>query len=254
MEFKKVVEALVFASPKPISVKEIWAAIQRGREQGAEHTGDTPQSFAGFIEDDVRLALEGLREEYPRLERAYILVEQANGWTFVTSAETAMWVRQLFPEAKPTRLSGPALETLAIIAYRQPVTRADIEAVRGVAVDGMMQVLLDRGLIRICGRSDLPGRPLLYSTTEYFLQHFGIRATEELPNASELRRLDLPKAEVVEAAKGKKEKAVKAKAEEQMPLPMGGEEPLSGGGNGADGTNGADGADGAEGAEGAEGA
>jgi segregation and condensation protein B len=88
------------------------------------------------------------------------------------------------------------LETLAIIAYRQPVTRADIEAVRGVAVDGVMQVLLDRSLVKIAGRAELPGRPLLYETTEYFLEHFGLKKVEELPNADELRRVPLPKPEI----------------------------------------------------------
>jgi len=109
-------------------------------------------------------------------------------------------VRQLYPEAKPTRLTGPQLETLAIIAYRQPVTRADIEVVRGVAVDGVMQVLLDRGLVKIAGRAEVPGRPLLYSTTEYFLQHFGLKSTDELPNASELKRVPLPTAAPAEPA------------------------------------------------------
>jgi segregation and condensation protein B len=117
-----------------------------------------------------------------------------NGWSLVSDPACAQWVRQLYPEAKPTRLTGPQLETLAIIAYRQPVTRADCEAVRGVAVDGVMQVLLDRGLVKIAGRAEVPGRPLLYSTTEYFLQHFGLKTTEELPNAQELKRVALPTA------------------------------------------------------------
>ncbi|MEP6668939.1 MAG: SMC-Scp complex subunit ScpB, partial [Chthoniobacter sp.] len=85
--------------------------------------------------------------------------------------------------------------------YRQPVTRADIEAVRGVAVDGVMQILLDRGLVKIAGRAEVPGRPLLYSTTEYFLEHFGLKTTDELPNASELKRVVLPTAPVVEETK-----------------------------------------------------
>ncbi len=93
------------------------------------------------------------------------------------------------------RLSGPALETLAIIAYRQPITRADIEAVRGVAVDGMVNMLLERGLLRIAGRAEVPGRPLLYETTEYFLEHFGLKSLDELPNSAELRRIPLPVAE-----------------------------------------------------------
>jgi segregation and condensation protein B len=85
-------------------------------------------------------------------------------------------------------MSAPALETLAIIAYRQPVTRGDIEAVRGVSVDGVMQTLLDRNLVRIAGRADIPGRPLLYETTHFFMEHFGLRDLDELPNAGELRR------------------------------------------------------------------
>ena len=113
----------------------------------------------------------------------------------------AEWVRQLYPEAKPTRLTGPQLETLAIVAYRQPVTRADIEAVRGVSIDGVMQILLDRSLVKIAGRAEVPGRPLLYETTEYFLQHFGLRTVDELPNSAELKRVQLPVAAVEESNK-----------------------------------------------------
>ena len=91
--------------------------------------------------------------------------------------------------------------SIAIIAYRQPITRADLEAVRGVAVDGVMQTILDRGLIRIAGRSDIPGRPLLYETTQHFMEHFGLKTLDDLPNASELRKIPLPKAEVPEPAK-----------------------------------------------------
>ena len=87
------------------------------------------------------------------------------------------------------------METLAIIAYRQPITRADIEAVRGVAVDGVMQTLLDRNLVRIAGRADIAGRPLLYETTQFFMEHFGLKDLDDLPNASELRKIPLPKAE-----------------------------------------------------------
>jgi segregation and condensation protein B len=87
------------------------------------------------------------------------------------------------------------METLAIIAYRQPITRADIEAVRGVAVDGVMQTLLDRNLVRIAGRSEIAGRPLLYETSQFFMDHFGLKNLDDLPNASELRRVALPTAE-----------------------------------------------------------
>jgi segregation and condensation protein B len=119
------------------------------------------------------------------------LRESAAGWQLVTKPSFAAWLRQLFPEFRSARLSAPALETLAIIAYRQPVTRADIEAVRGVAVDGVLQTLLDRGLIKIAGRAEVPGRPLLYESTQHFMEHFGLRNLDELPNATELRRIDL---------------------------------------------------------------
>ena len=110
--------------------------------------------------------------------------------------EFGEFVRQLFPGRKPERMSGPAMETLAIIAYRQPITKSAIEAVRGVACDGMVQKLLDRDLIRIGGRAELPGRPLLYETTDLFFEHFGIRSIDDLPNASELRKVKLPEAPV----------------------------------------------------------
>src|SRR4029079_8224464 len=106
----------------------------------------------------------------------------------------ARWVRQLFPAARPARLTPPSLETLAIIAYRQPITRADVEAVRGVAIESVLQTLMERGLVRIAGRADVPGRPLLYETTQFFLEHFGLRNLSELPNAEELKRRHLPSA------------------------------------------------------------
>lgn len=196
MTLKQVIEALVFASPKPISTQEIGAALRSAAQASADQE---VQDFAKVKEPEINAALGELQTELGESGRAFQLVERANGWTFVSDPGCAAWVRQLYPEAKPTRLTGPQLETLAIIAYRQPVTRADIEAVRGVSVDGVMQVLLDRGLVKIAGRAELPGRPLLYSTTEYFLEHFGLKNTDELPNASELKRVPLPTAATVAA-------------------------------------------------------
>ncbi len=193
LTIKHAVEALVFASPRPLTLTELVKAIRDG---AAESEDPAVQQFGETKEADVTAALVELQGEYVQQSRALQLTEQVNGWTMTTVREAADWVRQLYPEAKPTRLSGPALETLAIIAYRQPVTRADIEAVRGVAVDGVMQVLLDRSLVNIIGRAEVPGRPLLYATTEYFLQHFGLKAVDELPNVDELRRVVLPKAEI----------------------------------------------------------
>jgi segregation and condensation protein B len=124
-------------------------------------------------------------------------MEKAEGWQLATDPQYAQWVRQLFPAPKPARLSAPALETLAIIAYRQPITRADVEAVRGVNIDGVLQTLIERGLVKIAGRAEIPGRPLLYETTQFFLDHFGLRSLEELPNVEELRKRDLPVARSV---------------------------------------------------------
>jgi len=198
MTLKQVIEALVFASPQPLLPKEIVAAL-RAAGQGTEDQNAV--DFAKAKEADVTAALAELQAELSSNGRAFQLVERVNGWTLFSDPACAQWVRQLYPEAKPTRLSGPQLETLAIIAYRQPVMRADIEAVRGVAVDGVMQILLDRGLVKIAGRAEVPGRPLLYSTTEYFLEHFGLKNTDELPNSSELKRVVLPTAPVAEEMK-----------------------------------------------------
>jgi segregation and condensation protein B len=216
LTIKHAVEALVFASPRPLTPTELVKAI---RDAAVESEDPAVQQFGETKEADVTAALEELKGEYVRQSRALQLTEQVNGWTMTTVKEAGDWVRQLYPEAKPTRLSGPALETLAIIAYRQPVTRADIEAVRGVAVDGVMQVLLDRSLVSIIGRAEVPGRPLLYGTTEYFLQHFGLKAVNELPNVDELRRVRLPKAEIPAEPPeyGEKSSEANADAEDARP-------------------------------------
>lgn len=191
MTIQQVIEALVFASPKPLTAKEIAAAL-RAAANGSE---DQDALAFGKVKEAAILAiLEELKIGYISGERAFQLVEKASGWQIVSHPDYGLWVRQLYPESKPARLSGPALETLAIIAYRQPITKADIEAVRGVSVDGMVQMLLERSLVRIAGRAELPGRPLLYETTQYFMEHFGLRSLDELPNSDELRRINLPKA------------------------------------------------------------
>jgi segregation and condensation protein B len=188
---KQIIEALLFASQKPLMPKEIGTVL-RSASTSEEDLEAATHARTG--EAQIVLVLEELRNEYEQLDRAFQLLEQVNGWYVVTKPDTAKWVRHLYPESKPARLSGPALETLAIIAYRQPITKADIEAVRGVAVDGVVQALLERGLIKIHGRAEVPGRPLLYATSEYFLEHFGLKSLNELPNTAELRRVNLPTA------------------------------------------------------------
>lgn len=191
----KILDALLFSSQKPLSLKELLSYLKAATASAPESSLMASAPLTQIEEKDLLEALEELRHHLRVTERSYELRETSLGWQLVTLSFFAPWVRQLFPEARPSRLSPPALETLAIIAYRQPITRADIEAVRGVAVDGVVQTLLERGLISISGRSELPGKPLLYATSQLFLDHFGLRNLEELPNASELRYLPLPKAD-----------------------------------------------------------
>ena len=186
MTLSRVIEALLFSAQKPLSIREIATAIKSADAE------DLPNEFARVREAEVAAALEQLKIEYVERGSAFQLIEKAEGWQLVTDPQYAQWVRQLFPAPKPARLSAPALETLAIIAYRQPITRADVEAVRGVNIDGVLQTLMERGLVKIAGRAEIPGRPLLYETTQFFLDHFGLRNLDELPNVEELRKQNLP--------------------------------------------------------------
>ena len=196
MTLIRIIEALLFSAQKPLVIREITTAIKGAKDDLAS---GTPNEFARVRDAEVAAALEQLKVEYIEQGRAFHLIEKAEGWQLATDPALARWVQQLFPAPKPARLSAPGLETLAIIAYRQPITRADVEAVRGVNIDGVLQTLMERGLVKIAGRAEIPGRPLLYETTQFFLDHFGLRNLDELPNAEELRRRDLPKAPVVAA-------------------------------------------------------
>jgi segregation and condensation protein B len=189
----RVLEALLFASDKPLSAAECVKHL-KGAVEAAPEDAEV-SALAKTKQDEVAAVMRELGAEYEEQQRGFRVVESGAGWKVVTAPDAAPWVRQLFPENRPARLSPSALETLAIVAYRQPITRADIEAVRGVNVDGVMQTLLERGVIRISGRADVPGRPLLYGTTEFFLEHFALRSLDELPNCAELRRVELPVAE-----------------------------------------------------------
>jgi segregation and condensation protein B len=190
MNLSRVIEALLFSAHKPLSTKEIVEVL---RNAGAEDEF-TPNDFANVKPAEVAVAMEQLKIEYIQHEHGFQLVEKADGWQLTSDPKYARWVRGLFPAPKPARLTSPALETLAIIAYRQPITRADVEAVRGVTIDSVLQTLMERGLVKISGRAEIPGRPLLYETTEFFLDHFGLRNLDELPNVEELRTRHLPAA------------------------------------------------------------
>jgi len=245
MTLSQIIEALIFANPEPLSTRELARAVReaaRSMKAGEGGGGGGEEGhYARVGEEDVEGAISELSGEYERSGRAFTLVERPAGWRVMTRPDYSDWVRGGEPGKRPARLSAPALETLAIVAYRQPITKANIEAVRGVAVDGVMQTLIDRNLVRITGRADLPGRPLLYETTESFLEHFGIRSVHDLPNAAELRRIELPTAG---GDGGEAGGAAEGEVAEQPEL--------FGGGGVADGADGAEVADEAEVAEVAE--
>src|SRR5438034_9324565 len=199
MTLSRVIEALLFSAQKPLSIREMKEA-SRGAGAEDESRDRGTNEFARVSEAEIAAALDQLKIDCIEQQSAFQLNEKADGWQLATDPKYAPWVRQLFPASKPARLSAPALETLAIIAYRQPITRADVEAVRGVNIDGVLQTLMERGLVKIAGRAEIPGRPLLYETTQFFLDHFGLRNLDELPNVEELRRRNLPVARPVAPA------------------------------------------------------
>jgi segregation and condensation protein B len=192
MDLKFILESLLFSAQKPVSVKElrdllVTAAI-------AEETTEEAKSFKKIKDDDVTAALEQLAADHETAARSYRLACIAGAWQFVTQPEFSPWLKALVGvKNRPSRLSQAALETMAIIAYRQPITRAEVEQVRGVNVDGTMQTLLERGLVEQSGRAEVVGRPALYNTTPLFLEYFGLRGLEDLPAADELRRIPIEK-------------------------------------------------------------
>ena len=190
MELKFILESLLFSAQKPMSVKELRDVLASAAT--AEDADEAAKPFKKTKDDDVTVALEELAREHETAARSYRLVCVAGAWQFVSQPDYAPWVRALVGvKARPPRLSQPALETLAIVAYRQPITRAEIEQIRGVSVDGVIQTLTERGLVESVGRAEVIGRPQTYGTTPMFLEYFGLRRLEDLPAADELRRIPL---------------------------------------------------------------
>jgi segregation and condensation protein B len=166
-EIRAVLEALIFASPQPITPREIGKVLE------------------GVPRETWQRALEELRTDYGRDGRGLQLVEVAGGLQITTRPEYNDWVRALLDPKTPTRLSIQALETLAVIAYKQPVTLPEIIELRGVKSGGVLKTLLEKRLIRILGRKEVVGRPILYGTTRQFLLHFGLKDLGELPKIEE---------------------------------------------------------------------
>jgi segregation and condensation protein B len=165
---KRTIEALLFAAGAPITVAQIVETIEDLDTRTAK----------GLLKD--------LQKEYDRQERGFQLVEVQKGYQLATRQTYSESVQKLFTKQIASRLSPAALEGLAIVAYHQPVTRAEVEDIRGVNSDSVLNSLIERRLITISGRRDVPGRPLLYSTTDKFLEHFGLRDVADLPSLDEL--------------------------------------------------------------------
>jgi len=196
MELKSIMEAILFSAQKPMSTKELRDLL--AATAVAENAADEAKALKKTKDEELVAALEQLQADHETAARSYRLACVAGSWQFVSQPEYAPWLMTLVGQRnRPSRLSQPALETLAIVAYRQPITRSEIEQVRGVAVDGVMQTLLERGLVEQSGRAEVIGRPALYATTPGFLEYFGLRALEDLPAADELRRIVIQKPEAL---------------------------------------------------------
>jgi len=188
MELKSLIEAILFAAQRPLSIKEIKVLLVNPAET---EESEPTRAFKKTREAEISAAIQELKVDYTQQGRGFQVQEVAGAFQLVSHPQFAPWLKPLFDEHRFHRLSQPALETLAIIAYRQPITRTDIESVRGVMVDGVIQTLLERGLITLTGRAEAPGRPMLYGTTRAFLEHFGLNDLNELPAIEELRRRNL---------------------------------------------------------------
>ncbi|MBW1721937.1 MAG: SMC-Scp complex subunit ScpB [Deltaproteobacteria bacterium] len=167
---KLIIEALLFSSDKPLSPKDIRDCL--------------PDASPA----EIRSALKVLRYEYEAMGRSFTLKEVAGGYQLRTHPQYAPYIRKMI-QSSPSRLSRAALETLAIIAYKQPILRQEIEKYRGVDVGGILKTLLEKGLIRIMGRKDLPGKPLIYGTTKRFLEVFDLKDLNSLPKLKEIQSL-----------------------------------------------------------------
>ncbi len=207
---QQVVGALLFGSDHPLTVEEIRGCLKNVAE-GDPEAGETVKLFAEASPREVSDALESIAKELSRLELGLEVVSVNGGYRFQTQPSCGRWVRNLLKADRPNRLSRPALETLAIIAYRQPISKSEIESIRGVTVDHIVKALMELHLIRIVGRSDLPGRPFLYGTTSSFLDHFGLSNLKELNELDPtLQRSKAAERKAVHKKEKKKESAAAA--------------------------------------------
>lgn len=167
-ELKQIIEALLFAVHEPISLRKLNDIVE------------------GPDVKEIKEAIQQLREEYDTQNRAFQIEEIANGFQLLSRPEYHEWISKTRKKTGESKLSHSALETLAIIAYKQPIIRAEIEAIRGVQSGQMIRTLVEKGLVKIVGRDEVLGRPLLYGTSKSFMEHFGIKSIKDLPNIEEL--------------------------------------------------------------------
>jgi segregation and condensation protein B len=167
---KSAIEALLFASERPLTTEQM-------------------KSVLSIDAATARKAVEELANEYEQNNRGVRIAEIAGGYQMITAVTFAPFLKKLFKARHSDRLSKPALESLAIIAYKQPLTKGEIQSLRNVNIDGVMKSLLEKNLIRITGRKKAPGRPFVYGTTRLFLEHFGLNSLEELPRIENFQAL-----------------------------------------------------------------
>ncbi|GEM_PF-537908 len=183
-EIKEILCAMLFATKEPLTIRQMVNVFRRTAET---YEGPAAQ-FMEISSKELAPALEELQRDLLKQRLGLEIAEVAGGFRLRNSTLVGPWLRELLEKGKSNKLSKPALETLSIIAYRQPIQRSEMESIRGVAVDSIVRSLLEMGLIKVVGRSELPGRPWLYGTTQSFLEHFGLKNLDELPGMTEMRR------------------------------------------------------------------
>lgn len=193
-KLKKIVEALLISTSEPLAIKDILKLLSKHEEQLVDSKDDSEEedeALGPVKKKDLELVFQAIMEEAEVEDRSYRLVDGPKGFYFATAPQFSDYIRLLRAEPKPMKLTMATLETLSIIAYRQPVTRAEIESIRGVSVDSPANRLLEIELIEVVGRAELPGRPIQYGTTEKFLEFSGIRDLEDLPTSDILTNIQI---------------------------------------------------------------
>ncbi|MCL5096942.1 MAG: SMC-Scp complex subunit ScpB [Candidatus Omnitrophica bacterium] len=215
MELKFILETLLFQAQKPLNAEELREILRLAAERSED---PETKAFKKVKSEEIISVLDQLEVDHAAAQRSYRLICVAGAWQFVSQPEYAPWLRAMLgARVRPPRLSQAALETLAIVAYRQPLTRAEIEQIRGVSVDGVMQTLIERGLVEAVGRAEAVGHATTYGTTGAFLEYFGLRNLDDLPAADDLRRIELKKSAPLQTAESNLATAPPAELEASAP-------------------------------------